>query len=114
MPDRLLALVRALEAHQVRNPENCPWLTDDRFLASTDGKTVDLVDAIDAEARAVLCNGDGTANPHVLLALRNLIDVGEGQDPHDPAMAAVIISCAHGRLAIPIFSSELSLGKLRS
>jgi len=84
--DRLFFLVRELEAHQVSNSDNSPWLTDDRFLASTVGKTVDLVDAIDAEARAVLDNGDGTVDRPALLALSKLIDVAEGHDPHHPAM----------------------------
>lgn len=111
MTDRLASLVRELEAHQVSNLDGDLWLTDDRFLGATDGKTVDLVDAIDAEARAVLDNGDGTVNYDALVALTDTIEIAEGRAPNNPFIAAVIITCAHGRLSIPVFSPELGVGK---
>ena len=40
MTERLIAILREFEAHQVSNPGNALWLTDDTFLGSTDGTDV--------------------------------------------------------------------------
>lgn len=76
---RLASLVRELEAHEVSNPNGDQWLTDDNFLGMTDGKTIDLVEAIDAEARPALDNGDGTVNRKGLVALMGTIEIAEGR-----------------------------------
>lgn len=99
----LVSLLHQLNAHPVSNPDQYVCLTDAGFLGTTDTMTVDLIDAIDAAARSLLSNGDGTINRWALNGLRTIgVMASEAGSPDNPTDKTVVIACEHGELVIPI------------
>jgi len=103
MNQTLATLIQQLNAHSVSNPNDYRCLTDQGFLETTDSMTVNLVDAIDAETRSLIGNGDGTINRWALTGLRKAgVNVREAGSPEDPTFVAVVVTCEHGELVIPL------------